>query len=144
MVLVYTDKLSEANLFVQTYLSSYKEKSVDLQALHLFNNSGIYFEKYPQKFRIIHANKKQRSQLFFVVDRFFYVNEKEHKEVYSYVLHLINSDFKLIFFSLNEKNSPRPTLKVAGMINSQIAAINKIVDTINKKYGDLIVEQKVK
>jgi len=144
MILIYTDKLSEANLFLQTYLSNFKQITVEPQALHLFNNTAIYFDKYPQKFRILHINKKQRSQLFFVIDKFFYKNEKEHKEVYSYVLHLINSDFKLVFFSINGTNNPRPNFKVAGLINSQIAAVNKIVETVNKNYGDLKIDYKVR
>ena len=140
MILIYTNKLSEADLFIQTYMKDYKQRNLEAQALHMFDNTAIYFEKYPQKFRIIHINKKQRSQLFFNIDKYFFENQKESKQIYVYVLHLINSDKKIIFFSLNGDRNPRANFKVAGLINSQIAAVNKIVESINKNYGDSIIK----
>ena len=132
MVIAYTDKLSDANFFLSSYLPNYKQVDLKPQVMHLFLQTAIYFDEYPIKFKKIHLNRTMKNQVFYHIDRYKFENQQEHKQVFIYVLHGICEDQKdLYFYTMNEQIAPN-YLKTIGVINSQIAAVNKIVDTVNK------------
>jgi len=136
MILLYTKKIADGNFFMSSYLTKdFKQMSLDPQAIHMFQNTAIYFEDYPKRFKIHHINFKMRSNIFLDIDKYFFKNDKNGKEVYIYVVNLPGIEDKITFFSLNE-NKPIMNLKSAGIINSQIAAVNKIVQILNKELHD--------
>jgi len=136
MILLYTKKIADGNFFMSSYITKdYKQQSLDAQAIHMFNNTAIYFSTYPNKSKIYHINLKMQHHLFLNIDRFFFKNDKTGKEVFVYVVNLPGIDEKITFFTLNE-NKPMMNLKSAGIINSQLAAVSKIVQVLNKELSN--------
>ena len=134
MTLAYTQKLSDSNFFASTILQKLTQKSLTAQTIHLFNNTCVYFDEYPKKFKMHHINKKMKNQFFAIIDKYFFTDNKA-TEIYVYVVNPIcNPSEQTFFYSLSSNIKVPQYLKQVGPINSQIAAVSKIIQTLNSMY----------
>jgi len=134
MLLAYTTKLADANFFASSMLQNLKQKSLTAQTIHLFNNTCVYFDEYPKKFKMHHINRKMKTQFFAVIDKYFFTDEKA-TEIFVYVVNPIcNPREQVYFYSLSSNLSAPKYLKQIGPINSQVAAVSKIIDKLNLLY----------